>query len=383
MAVVFKPSYRDRRTGQTRTTKVWYARIGGRRYSLGVTDKRVAERRASELLLEIEGGSPRKHSAVRSAKSSVLDHLDALETSLRDKGCTEAHVTLVVTRLKGVLAGVSATRVEDLHRADVEGWLASQQKSGAMSAQTRKHNAAHLRQFGRFLVREGIVAENPFTRVTLAVNVEADRRLQRRSLTADELRKLLDTVGASPTRRCLMTGPVRRLAYWTAATTGLRRNELGSLTPESFNFGGPTPIVRVEGRHAKNRRMASLPLRADLAAELKSWLKGKPAGQPLFPLKGGATSRMLAADLKEAGIQSEQDGRRVDFHALRATCITQLALAGVPLVVAQKLARHSTPTLTANAYSVIGSPELQKAVEQLPSFQPPKPVEDDDQDEVE
>ncbi len=77
---------------------------------------------------------------------------------------------------------------------------------------------------------------------------------------------------------------------------------------------------------------------------------------------------MLAADLAEAGITSEKDGRRVDFHALRTTLITQLVLAGVPLVVTQKLARHSTPALTANVYSVFGSTELQKAVEQLPSF---------------
>ena len=91
---------------------------------------------------------------------------------------------------------------------------------------------------------------------------------------------------------------------------------------------------------------------------------------------------MLAADLADADIKSEQDGRRVDFHALRTTHITQLALAGVPLVVAQKLARHSTPSLTANAYSVFGSPELQQAVEKLPSFQPAKEVDEDDQDEV-
>ncbi len=207
-------------------------------------------------------------------------------TDLRAKGCTTAHVSLVIARLRAVFTGTSATRIGDLQRADVEGWLAAQQQSGAMSAQTRKHYAAHLRQFGRFLLREGVVTEDPFKRVTLAVNVEADRRLQRRSLTTEELRKLLDTVGGSPKQRCLMSGPVRRLAYWTVATIGLRRNELGSLTPESFDFRGATPSVRVEARHAKNRRMAALPLRTDLAAELKAWLVDKPAGVPVFPVKG-------------------------------------------------------------------------------------------------
>jgi hypothetical protein len=45
-----------------------------------------------------------------------------------------------------------------------------------------------------------------------------------------------------------------------------------------------------------------MPLRTDLAAELKAWLVDKPAGVPVFLVKGGATSKMLAANLAEAGI---------------------------------------------------------------------------------
>ena len=44
-------------------------------------------------------------------------------------------------------------------------------------------------------------------------------------------------------------------------------------------------------------------------------------------------------------------GRRADFHAMRHTYITRLSVADVPLTVAQRLARHSTPTLTANTYN--------------------------------
>jgi integrase/recombinase XerD len=81
---------------------------------------------------------------------------------------------------------------------------------------------------------------------------------------------------------------------------------------------------------------------------------------------------MIANDLKDAGIEAAKDGRRVDFHALRTTTVTSLALSGVPLAVAQKIARHSTPTLTANVYAVVGVDELQKAVETLPPFVRPE-----------
>jgi integrase len=286
----------------------------------------------------------------------------------------------VMIEKKAVFEGTAIRKLEDAPVADVDGWLAAQQAAGAMAAQTRKHFATHLKQFGRYLVREAIVAESPFADVTLAVHVESDRRLQRRALTADEMRRLLESVAKSPTVRCRLPGPTRRLVYWVAGTTGLRRNEIAALTPESFDFSGPTPQVRVAGQHTKNRRRADLPLRSDLAAELQSWLVGKPPGEPVFPIRGAATHTMIAHDLKEAGIEAAKDGRRVDFHALRTTTVTSLALSGVPLAVAQKIARHSTPTLTANVYAVVGVDELQKAVEKLPSFV--QNVDGDDGDDI-
>ena len=379
---VFKPTYTDKRSGAVKTTKTWFVRINGKRHSLGCTDRRVAQRRASELLLEIEGGvKPRNRS--RRAPQAMLDRVHDFSQSLVSKGCTPEHVALVVARLKAVFDGTAIRKLEDAPIAEVDSWLAAQQASGVMSARTRRHHASHLRQFGRFLVREAIVAESPFANVTLAIHVESDRRLQRRALTADEMRWLLESAAKSPTVRCRLPGPTRRLVYWVAGTTGLRRNEIAALTPESFDFSGPTPQVRVGGQHTKNRRRADLPLRSDLAAELQAWLVGKPPGVPVFPIRGAATHTMIARDLEDAGIEAAKDGRRVDFHALRTTTVTALALSGVPLAVAQKIARHSTPTLTANVYAVVGVDELQKAVEKIPSFMTLRDEEAGDQDEVE
>jgi hypothetical protein len=46
--------------------------------------------------------------------------------------------------------------------------------------------------------------------------------------------------------------------------------------------------------------------------------------------------------------------------------ITHLSLGGVPLAVAQKLARHSDPRLTSNVYTSLGLADLHRAVESLP-----------------
>ncbi len=53
--------------------------------------------------------------------------------------------------------------------------------------------------------------------------------------------------------------------------------------------------------------------------------------------------------------------------------ISHLALSGVPLAVAQKLARHSDPRLTANVYTHLGLADLARAVEALPPLSGPAP----------
>ena len=76
---------------------------------------------------------------------------------------------------------------------------------------------------------------------------------------------------------------------------------------------------------------------------------------------------MLRADLAAADIPYEDDaGRVVDLHSLRVTFATNLARGGVALQLAQRLLRHSTPVLTANAYTVLGRDDDRKAIEKLP-----------------
>lgn len=62
------------------------------------------------------------------------------------------------------------------------------------------------------------------------------------------------------------------------------------------------------------------------------------------------------------------DGQVFDFHALRGQFITNLARAGVELQMAQKLARHSTPTLTANSYTKLHLADKSAAVAHLPKI---------------
>ena len=78
---------------------------------------------------------------------------------------------------------------------------------------------------------------------------------------------------------------------------------------------------------------------------------------------------MLRTDLDAAGIPyRDGSGKVFDFHALRSRYITDLGRSGVPLVEAQRLARHSDPRLTANHYTHLGIHDLSAAVERLPAL---------------
>jgi integrase len=63
----------------------------------------------------------------------------------------------------------------------------------------------------------------------------------------------------------------------------------------------------------------------------------------------------------------DASGRRLDFHALRATFCTLLALARVPLNEAMHLMRHSDPKLTMKVYTDAAQLDLSTALSALPS----------------
>jgi integrase len=223
------------------------------------------------------------------------------------------------------------------------------------------------RQFCRWAIRYGIADRDPLG-VLRPLNTYTDRRYERRALTDDELRALLSKTETQP-KRYKLSGPDRVLLYRLAVETGLRANELRSLMPASFeNLEGEKPRVRLKAAHSKRRRVDVLPLRPDTARALLTLVQSRQPTRPVFHVPHRSAT-MLRTDLAAAGIKLEEGAdRSVDFHSLRVTFISNLALAGVPMKLAQTLARHSTPVLTFNVYAQLGADEERKALERLPNL---------------
>lgn len=223
-----------------------------------------------------------------------------------------------------------------------------------MSAQTSNHYLAAIKGFTNWLTVEGQLAIDPLKR-TRKVNTQTDERIKRRSLTKDEIAKLAEATKEQPERYGL-TGHQRATLYLAATQSGLRANELASLSSRSLQDG----FLVVEATDSKRKRRDFQPISSQLQNEIAN------LGEKPFPGQWvRRAAEMLQTDLSAAGIPITTSEGTVDFHALRSTYITLLVESGVDPKTVQILARHSTITLTMDTYAKTDRERLRKAVEGL------------------
>ncbi len=312
-------------------------------------------------------------SRVIGAGKPLREHFDDFPQFLSNKEVSARQMYEVSTQIRKMAEYCEWNFVTDISATQALEFLGELRRQGR-SAQTFNHYLKAAKQFTRWLVRDRRAPENPLAHLT-RLNVNADRRRERRALTADEFRRLVESAKVGPPIEAV-PGRDRAMLYILAAWSGFRRKELASLTIRSFDLSADPPTVRVEASFSKNRRQDTVPLHSDVVELLIPWLgakDGMPSDVPVFPLlarsgKLRKTSKMMQRDLERVGIlYQDDDGLFADFHANRHTFISNLGKAGVPLATAQKLARHSDPKLTANVYTHLGIRDELAAVESLPT----------------
>jgi integrase len=330
------------------------------------------------------------------AKQPLKDHVDDFEVYQRSKGNTEQHVGEVTTKIRKITKGCKWTFVRDISASAVHRHLA-ELRAGGLSVQTSNHYLRAIKQFTRWLVRDRRMRDDRLVHLSM-LNVNVDRRHDRRALTADEFSRLIDAAMYGPTVVCL-PGPDRAMMYVLAAWTGYRKAEISSLTKRSIQLDADPPTVTVAAAYSKRKRQDTQVLHPEVVKRLRDWFAGKAAlaaDELLFPVSAkipGAperrTSKMMKADLaaarkkwfKEAETDEErkrreesdflcyqdENGLFADFHSNRHTFITNLERAGVSPRTAQSLARHSDIRLTMGVYTHIGLCDQTTAIESLPA----------------
>jgi len=306
------------------------------------------------------------------------------------KGVTAKHAKTKQFQAARIVELCQAKRLSDLNPTEVQLALKKLRDEEDLSLQTLNHYLRSIKQFARWLWRDRRMPENVLFHLS-GFNARLDRRYDRPALTDDEAERLVRAAAGSP-KAFGLSGDDRAMLYRLAMGTGFRRNELRSLTPESFDLLADPPTITVEAAYSKRRRRDVQPIRPDLAAIIRPWLKAKRAKLPVFDTTDShwhRTAKMLATDLQaarsvwlgEARTPEERQQREresflayrdaaglvADFHALRHTYITNVGRSGASMKTHQELARHSEPSLTMR-YTHPRIHDKTAALESLPSL---------------
>lgn len=398
---VFQPPYRDKRTGKRKRSKKWHVEFrdhnGLRRRLSAYRDRRESERleatinelvgcRCNEALPgpDLVRKIAAMPSALRekligwdvvdssreNAAKPVSDHLDDYEAVLVAGGASAKWSKTVTTRARRVFERAGFKRINEIDRDAVVVAADAVRREGRaepLSARTHNHTLAACRAFTRWATDARRLDRDPLAGLRGAP-AKGERKHERRALSADEVKALLEAAEGGP-ERWGVSGPERALIYLLALETGLRANEIRTLTPLAFSLDSNPPHVTAKAKHTKNSKVAALILRPGLVAQLRPHLALRLPTAPAFNMPASThTAEMIREDLSAAGVPYEVDGRFADFHALRHTFITNLARAGVQPKVAQKLARHSSVTLTLDYYTHTYLGDDVAAIAKLPDY---------------
>lgn len=296
----------------------------------------------------------KEYTAMQAAQRPLRDHADEWIASMQYAGRSPVHCKRIAAHLDYI---VEATRWRKLTQIDPErlsqvlaGWAVEP----GLSSRTLNAYRMTMHTFCEWLTRNGRLPSNPIKRVPTR-DERADRRRERRALTVDELKRLIVTTAEIPEDEWSYgtIGLDRSIYYHVAAFTGLRSGELRALERRQFDLDACFVSVRPE--QAKNRAAASLPLHPQLVARLRDyWTHETLRGRMLAMRMPSDTNvaRVMRKDMVRADINPiDEDGKVLDFHALRHTFATLLAAAGVHPYEAQQLMRHARMETTMQVYT--------------------------------
>lgn len=225
-----------------------------------------------------------------------------------------------------------------------------------LSGKTLNDRLSDASAFFDWMVRHRLLIENPLKHVD---RIDTRGKGQyRRALSVDEAVRLLSV---APKHRAVV--------YLVAMYTGLRRDEIKKLRWGDVHLDAENPVFVAPAAITKNRSDAVRPLRENAAKALRSM---RPATcEPGDRIFSGMIPKMhtFRKDLAAAGVAfRDESGRRIDFHALRVTLCTMLAIAKAPLSEAMYLMRHSDPKLTLRIYTDAAQLNLASTLSTLPSI---------------
>jgi len=235
--------------------------------------------------------------------------------------------------------GADLLKADQIDSLMIRGYLGFLYKKNKKVTIARKLSA--VRSFFRFLVKHGVILDNP---LDLILTPKQNKAIPV-YLPVDDIFRLLDSIKTDT-----LAGIRNRAIFETLYSSGVRVSELEGLN--IFDVDVKRCLIRVVGKGNKER---IVPIGTKAIAAIKAYRKrlqkeagiGEDNNTPLFLNKdqGRLTSRSIARILdktaRECGLLIP-----VSPHALRHTFATHMLDAGADLRVVQELLGHKSLSTT-------------------------------------
>lgn len=250
---------------------------------------------------------------------------------------------------------LGARKLHELSAEDVEDWLADLTRR-RRKGRTAGYSRSTLARLHGTLTRaldwaqaRGLVGRN----VSKLVVTPTGPRAERRALTVEEARRLLDVAANDP------AGPV----IATGLLLGLRPGELIALRWEDVDLAEGTLTV---GRYLKtraSRRTLKMPPRLTeilIRHSAEQMSRQDSTGLVFSTANGTAWDR---ANLRRALRRMARAARvpKMTVYELRHSMVSILSAAGIPLEQIADVAGHSSPSTTGSVYRHIIQPTIDAA----------------------
>lgn len=235
--------------------------------------------------------------------------------------------------------GADLLKADQIDSLMIRGYLGFLYKKNKKVTIARKLSA--VRSFFRFLVKHGVILDNP---LDLILTPKQNKAIPV-YLPVDDIFRLLDSIKTDT-----LAGIRNRAIFETLYSSGIRVSELEGLNV--FDVDVKKCLIRVVGKGNKER---IVPIGTKAITAIKAYRKrlqkeagiGEDNNTPLFLNKdqGRLTSRSIARILdktaRECGLLIP-----VSPHALRHTFATHMLDAGADLRVVQELLGHKSLSTT-------------------------------------
>jgi site-specific recombinase XerD len=279
---------------------------------------------------------------------AIATFLDSLAAKNRSQLTIRAyHTDLVQFASFLVETNVSATRPQDVTRADILDYLADLGRKG-LSGVARARKLSALRELFRFLEAEGSIRKAP----TAGIDTPKKEKNTRAYLRPDEFTKMLSMAGSNPRDYAMLQ---------VFLQTGVRVSELAGLTLSDIDLAKPAITVRGKGNIEREIALEKRGMQA-----IRNYLATRPQSlSPQLclnyqgnPISERGIRKLVVKYTKGAGIT-----RRASCHTLRHTFATYKAEKGVSPFQLQQWLGHANLNTT-QIYVHLGKQSAKKLMEQ-------------------